>query len=151
MRILLMATALSAYPHPSLSQRSLQGPERKAVLNAARTVLEKDLQQRVLFVVQSLRELNGWAFLTGRTVQPNGKPIDYRRTHYREAVDAEAFDDAVSVLLQKSKRGWQVKVFALGATDVPWVDWPRKFGAPKRLFPGLQAHLPNIRLEHTKK
>jgi hypothetical protein len=109
-------------------------PERKAIMDALRVPVEKDLKQKVLFKVDTLRVLNGWAFLGGMPLQKNGKNIDYRKTKYRDALEADAFDDSIYALLKKGAKGWSVKAFVIGPTDVAWEGWDKEFGAPRAIF-----------------
>lgn len=115
-----------------------QSAERKAILYALRTEVEKELKQSVTFKVDHLGVAKGWAFLTGMPQQKNGKSIDYSKTQYKDAVDAGAFDDGICALLAKAKGKWVVKVFVIGATDVPWTCWWKEFGAPKHIFLGIE-------------
>ena len=108
-------------------------PERKAIMDALRVPVEKDLKQKVIFKVDSLRVQNGWAFLGGMPLQKSGKHIDYRKTKYREALEAGAFDDSVYALL-KSTKGWSVVAFVIGPTDVAWESWDKEYHAPRSLF-----------------
>ena len=40
--------------------------ERKAILNAMRVPVEKDLKQKVVFVVDHIKTQGSWAFVSGR-------------------------------------------------------------------------------------
>jgi hypothetical protein len=109
-------------------------PERKAIMNAVRPLVEKKVKQKVIFKVNVLRVSKGYAFMNAQPVQPNGKPIDYRKTVYWEDIQNGAFDDQVLVLLQKTGSKWKVLEWSLGATDWPVEDWLRKHkGAPKNI------------------
>ena len=55
-------------------------PERKAVLDALRAPVEKRLRRKVVFKVDELKVLDGWAFVRGVPQQPGGKPMDYSGT-----------------------------------------------------------------------
>ena len=109
-------------------------PERKAILDAARAPIQKDLKQRIVFVVRHLATQDGWAFLYSELQRPDGKRIDYSRTRYRDAVEAGAFDSGSGVLLRKRGGQWRVVQYALGPTDVAWDDWDRRYGAPRAIF-----------------
>lgn len=109
-------------------------PERKAIMDALRVPVEKDLKQKVIFTVNSLRVQNGWAFLGGMPLQKNGKHIDYPKTKYREALEAGAFDDSVYALLKKGAKGWKVIAFVIGPTDVAWESWDKEYHAPRSIF-----------------
>ena len=97
--------------------------------------VEQKLQQKVLFVVRGIGVQDGYAFMQGRPVQPDGARIDYSHTVYSEAVQAGAFDDAVFALLQWRAGSWTVLTYNIGATDVTWLPWASDYGAPETIFP----------------
>ncbi len=109
--------------------------DRRAILEALRDPVEKDLKQKVIFKVNHLKVHDNWAFLTGQSLTPGGKKIDYRKTKYKDAVNSDAFDDWICALLQKKGKTWRVVQFAIGATDVVWDGWHLKYKAPKAIFP----------------
>ena len=110
-------------------------PERKAIMDGVRIPIEKDLKQRVIFQVDHLKMLGSWAFFSGKNLTPSGKKIDYRKTRYKEAMEAGAFDDWTCALLKKEGKKWKVVSYAIGATDVVWDGWYEKYKAPKSIFP----------------
>lgn len=110
-------------------------PDRKAIMDGLRIPIEKDLKQRVIFQVDHLKMLGNWAFFSGKNLTPSGKRIDYRKTRYKEAMEAGAFDDWSCALLKKEGKKWKVVSYAIGATDVVWDGWYEKYKAPKSIFP----------------
>lgn len=108
--------------------------ERKAILDAVRPAIEKDLKQKVVFIVRGLKTQQGFAFAQLEPQKPGGAPVDYSRTRYAEAIRAGAFDNGISALLRKEKKRWRLLRYSIGATDVPYVDWDREFRAPRALF-----------------
>lgn len=108
---------------------------RKAILDSLRPPVEKDLKQKVKFQVDHLKVQGNWAFMTGKSLTAAGKKIDYRKTKYREALEAGAFDDWICALFKKEGSKWKVARFAIGATDVVWDGWYQEFKAPKAIFP----------------
>ncbi len=66
--------------------------------------------------------------------------IDYHGTSYQKAIDAGAFDDGIVALLQKRGGKWQVVEYVIGATDVPYVEWNRKYRAPSEIFKEQQRN-----------
>lgn len=140
MKWLMIPVALLAVG--SFGQTKLEKPKagsavRKAILDALRPSIEKDLKQKVVFKVDELRVYQGWAFVDAHSVQPNLKQIDFRKTRYREALEAGMFDgDSTYALLRKVGNAWKVKAFVIGPTDVYWIGWmDTPFSAPKTLFP----------------
>jgi len=108
--------------------------ERKAIMDALRPSVEKKLQQQVIFKVDHLKVQNGWAFLIGKPQRLDGTPVDYSDTVYRNAVGAGAFDDGIVALLHETGGKWKMVQYVIGATDVPYVDWDKKYRAPKAIF-----------------
>jgi len=109
--------------------------ERKAITDALRVPVEKRLKQEVVFKIDHLKVQKGWAFLLGTPRRPDGGQIDYRNTIYAEAQKAGAFDDGVMALLHRVGGQWRVVQYVIGATDVAYIGWDRKFHAPSAIFP----------------
>lgn len=109
--------------------------ERKAILDALRVPVEKQLKQRIVFVTEHFNVSGNWAFVSGDPQSPSGGRPDYRRTPYQEAIDSDAFDNNFFALVKKTAGRWKVVTFAIGCTDVCYADWWRRFKAPKRIFP----------------
>jgi hypothetical protein len=134
--VLAVSASASAQKRPSTPAPNSQ--ERKAIMNALRAPVEKQLKRKVIFKVDELRVKDGWAFLRGVPQQPGGKAMDYRGTPYQDALEAGAFDDGICALLRKqgsgSKAKWRVVTYQIGATDVPYDGWDREYKAPSSIF-----------------
>ncbi|MGA0545914.1 hypothetical protein ACO2Q1_11615 [Brevundimonas sp. VNH65] len=110
-------------------------PLRPVVLNALRPAIVADLGQPVMFVVQTLRAQGDWAYVVARPQQPDGQPIDFRRTRYRQAMEQGVFDGpTLYALMQRRDQRWTVVDFAIGPSDAPQAGWPDEFGAPETLL-----------------
>ncbi|MGI9166573.1 MAG: hypothetical protein ACR2G5_09325 [Pyrinomonadaceae bacterium] len=109
--------------------------ERKAIVDALRIPVEKGVKQPVIFKIEHLKVQNDLAFLLGVPQHPDGSALDYHGTVYQDAVDAGAFDDGIVALLRKVNAKWKVVQYVIGSTDVPYVEWDKKYGAPKGIFP----------------
>ena len=140
--LMLCASAVSAQGGGTLKPESAAVPhvpekgsvERKAIVDALRAPIEKQLKQPVIFKIDHLKVQNNWAFLSGRPQNSDGSAIDYTNTVYQDAVDSGAFDDGIVALLRKVNSKWTVVQYVVGATDVPYVDWDKKYRAPKGIF-----------------
>ena len=108
--------------------------ERGAIMDGLRGPVVNELRQPVIFKVELLRVREGWAFLKAQPRRPDGAPIDDRQTKVREAVAAGMFDGGVQALLKRNGTRWEVVDWALGATDVPYGGWWKKYRAPKSIF-----------------
>lgn len=137
-----LVSILLLVPTIALAQSTLQKPAagsplRKAILDALRPNIEKDVGQKVVFIVSALRVYQGWAYVACRPVKPDLKPIDFMKTKYKQALLDGVFDgDSTYALLKQSKGKWVVKTFVIGPTDVAWSNWMEEpYYAPKTLFP----------------
>ena len=109
--------------------------ERKAITDALRVPVEKKLKQSVVFNIDHLKVQDGWAFMFGAPRKPGGGTLDYSKTSYAEAERLGMFDDNISALLHKVRGRWRVVRYVIGATDVPYIGWDEKYGAPSGIFP----------------
>lgn len=142
--------ATIGWPQDQLQKPKAGSALRKAVLDGLRPTVEKDLKQKVIFQVSQLRVYKGWALVFARPLQPRSKPIDFKKTHYREDIDAGMFDgDSLYALLRLSGKVWKVKTFVIGPTDVAWSGWMGEpYHAPKTLFPPPFGPGKNRRAHH---
>lgn len=112
--------------------------ERTAILGALRTPIERQLKQKIVFVTDNFSVQGTWAFVSGTPQAPSGGPPDYRGTVFQEAKEAGAFDNNFFALLRKTSGKWRVVKYAIGCTDVCFVDWWRRYRAPKAIFPYVE-------------
>jgi hypothetical protein len=109
--------------------------ERKAILDALRVPVERQLRQTIVFNVEHLRVRGGWAFVGGDPQKPGGGEPNYRGTPYWSARQAGAFDNNFFAVLRKTGGRWRVVTYAIGCTDVCYATWWRDHGAPRAIFP----------------
>ena len=115
---------------------------RKQLLDTIRVPTEEHLGQSVVFKVNTLRATAIWAFFVGEAIQPNGKPIDYRKSkEFKEdrkatqiGLDAGVLYGGVDALLKKEGTKWKVIAVTFDATDVHWLDYDKRFGVPQTLI-----------------
>lgn len=109
-------------------------PERQAIMDALRTPVERELRKRVIFKVDLLKVQAGWAFMRGIPLRSDSSPMDYRGAPYQQAIDEGVFDDWICALFHWRSGEWEVVQYVIGATDVVYADWSRRFGAPSAIF-----------------
>jgi len=134
--LLLTAFALAPVPRAAHAQHTPRpgSKERKALMDAARVPVQKQLKKPVIFKVDALKVQGAWAFLRGVPLQPNGKPMDYKGTIYEESIREGAFSGMVCALMKREKGKWKVVDYAIGPSDVAWDDWDKRYGAPSSIF-----------------
>ena len=109
--------------------------ERKAILDALRVPVEKELKQKVIFAIDNFNVQGTWAFVSGTPQNEDGDKPDYTGTPYQEAVEAEMFDNNFFALLKNTGGKWRVVTRAIGCTDVCFAPWWKDHKAPKAIFP----------------
>ena len=109
--------------------------ERAAILDALRPQVELKLKQKVVFVVNTINVLGNWVFVDGQVRTPEGKVPNWKNTPYAQAAQYGAQSDGISALLRRSGNGWRITTYAIGCTDVCYVDWWKRYKAPKAVFP----------------
>ncbi|WP_426702932.1 hypothetical protein ACPPVV_08030 [Rhodanobacter sp. Col0626] len=131
---LVIATLGQVHAQALLQTPSVQSPERRDVLDAARTKVQSQLGKPVRFKVEQLRLADSWAYLHATMQDAQGQAVSYTGTRYEEA-DRHGLKSAkYDALLRRVHGRWTVKVDSIGATDVPWTSWSRDHGAPSTLF-----------------
>src|SRR5215211_9530186 len=108
--------------------------ERKAIADALRAPVEKELRQKVVFKIDHLKASGDWAFLRGVPQRPGGGRVDYGNTPYRQRIEDGVFDDWICALLRKRAGKWQVVKYVIGATDVVYEGWDGEYDAPPAIF-----------------
>jgi hypothetical protein len=109
--------------------------ERAVLLDTLRPSIEKELKQKVVFVIYRMNIQGSWAFVDGRLRTPSGKVPNWKNTPYAQAESYGAQSDGISALLKRTGKRWRIIEKAIGCTDVCYVDWWRKYKAPKAIFP----------------
>jgi hypothetical protein len=124
----------------SLNAQAVEHPEkgsaeRTAILDTLRPPVEQKLKQKVVFVINSINIQGNWVFVDGRLRTPEGKVPNWKNTPYAQAASYGAQSDGISALLRRSGSSWMITTYAIGCTDVCYVDWWKRYRAPKAIFP----------------
>ena len=131
----LVATGALGMAGPAAPAEVL-GPERAAILDAARGPAETTLTRPVKLKVHRLAREGRWAFVLAAMQAPDGSPISYEGTPKAEAARAGLVSKDYAALLSHSDAGWSVVVQAVGPTDAAWADLAQTYGAPAELIGG---------------
>jgi len=111
-------------------------PERKVILDALRVPVERDLKQKIVFVAGDFKVQGNWAFVGGRPTTLTGANPNLKNTAWDGSEDL--FDNNFFGLLKKRNGKWRVVAYALGCTDVCYIDWWSQHKSPKAIFPHTQ-------------
>ncbi|MEX0853561.1 MAG: hypothetical protein WD036_09815 [Bauldia sp.] len=110
-------------------------PLRAQILDAVRPMVEAEVGKPVEFVVNDMRVLGEWAFMSLTPQRPGGGAVEYLYTRYQTAWENDMFGYTVSALLRLTPKGWLVYQYDFGATDVPWIGWWNYYPVPQEVFP----------------
>lgn len=109
--------------------------ERKAILDAARAPLARQLGKSLMMVVQVLRTDGHWAYLQATPYSADGKgPFDWSGTPFARDIEDGFASDILMVLLERNGAGWRVLELVIGPTDVAWLNWAESYRLPEALF-----------------
>jgi hypothetical protein len=133
----LAVCSLSAAAQSSVYTPKASSPERKAIINALRVSVEKDLKMPVIFVVKHpeifFRVQQGWAFVGAEFRHPNGDAMG--AGYFKADPDGSDTSNMVIALLHRVHGRWQVVDHDTGAIDAAWADYSQKYHTPVALFP----------------
>lgn len=137
-RLLAAAITLLALALPAAAQGAREPargtPERAALMDAIRPLVEVRTGAPVEFMVVRLRVSGDWAFAIVDPQRPGGAPIDPARTIYGE--DAEYMDGLRTyALLVRANGRWNIVDYAVGPTDAFWDGNPLYRQIPRGLLP----------------
>lgn len=133
--VLVILTAAFVVSAQSVQTPEKGSAERKAIMDVIRVPVEREMKQKIVFVVDDLNVQGTWAFVSGSMQTPSGGRPDVRNTQYAEAAEAGAFDSNFFALLRRVGGKWKLTTHAIGCTDVCYLDWRSKYRAPKAIFP----------------
>ncbi len=131
--LVIIAASLAAAQSVHTPEKG--SPERKAILDALRIPVERELKQPIVFAADHFNVTATWAFLGGQPQAPGGGAPNYRGTPYQKAKAADMFDNNFFALLKKIAGKWKVVRYEIGCTDVCYADWWKRYKAPKAIFP----------------
>ena len=142
MRLLIAALAAACSPPaqttPATPPEAPSAEAESASLVAALTpVVAADVgQPNVTLTAETVRVQDDWGWLVA---QPHG--VDWSATKYAARAEAGALDGngTTYALLKRENGAWRVLDFVVGPTDVAYMDWPARHGAPPELM-GLPAN-----------
>lgn len=122
--LFLICSSLPIYAVPRTYEPKPGSAERKAILDALRKPISKDLKKKIIFKVHHLKVCNGWAWAMVTAVRPDGSELG-----------EEDFRGSAQGLLRKSGKHWTVLMAGI-ATDVTILENAKKKypQAPRSIF-----------------
>ena len=126
------AAAPSQAPVVAIDVSTVDPATRTGVLDALSTAIAEDLGQQVDFRVDQLKAEGDWAWVVVLPQALGGSPMDFSTTKYAAQAKEGALDGGgvTYALLERKNGAWTVRDFVVGPTDVAYLDWPDRYGAP---------------------
>lgn len=107
--------------------------ERKAIMDALRVPIKRQLKKPVIFQVGNLRVKDGWAVISATPLRPDGGKFDWTDTKYAKCIKEGDCDNGVQALLKRSGDTWSVVEYAIGSTDWGMGNACKKHNCPIEL------------------
>ena len=103
---------------------------------AATPVIGEDIGVPVSLAPRVSRIDGDWGWLIAQPWTPDGAAIDWSQTRHASRAENGVMDSSgtVYVLLKRENGSWRVVEHTVAPTDVAWLDWPQRHGAPASLF-----------------
>jgi hypothetical protein len=114
-------------PKPALA-------EHEAIVGLAEVAASAELKQVAWLEPGVLNVVDGWAFLFADLRDALGAPYDYTGSALEAAAAAGGVSHTYAGLLRMKAGEWRMVVQAIGPTDVAWVPWAERYGAPEAVF-----------------
>lgn len=124
-------------PEPTARPVAENPNQQTAALTAAlEPIAATEIGQAVALQVQTSRVMNEWAWVIAMPTQPDGAAIDWSTTAMASRYENGVLGDngMIYALLRQDNGAWTVVEYTIGPTDVAWLDWPARHGAPESLF-----------------
>lgn len=109
------------------------GAERKAIMDALRVPIKRELKKAVIFQVGLFRVKDGWAVISATPLKPDGNKFDWRNTKYEKCMRGGVCDNGVQALLKNTGNAWHVIEYAVGSTDWAMGRACKKHNCPPEL------------------
>ncbi|MDR3494502.1 MAG: hypothetical protein P4L82_07855 [Ancalomicrobiaceae bacterium] len=138
---LLLNAAMLASSPVGATEPPVGSPERGALLTTLRQRVEVDLGSPIAFRVSRIDIEGAWAYVSAIPTR-GASPLDWSTTKFADAIANDMMSSMVLALLQRRGGAWQTIDYALGPTDVAWVDWIAKYHVPKALFVAVKPATP---------
>lgn len=107
-----------------------------ALVEALTPTVSELIGQPISLETHRMSVMDDWAWLVATPRQPDGAPLDWAATSFASAHENGVLgsDGATYALFKREGETWRLVDYVVGPTDVAWVDWPTRHGAPEALF-----------------
>lgn len=142
-RVLCIAIALLASactpPSPAPEPPAAPAPAApspdattEALLGVLTPLVSAEVGKPVNLVTTTVNVTDQWSYVVAQPRNTDGSEIDWTTTNLASRYENGAMDTggAVHALLKNENGVWTVLEYVLAPTDVAWLDWAARHGAP---------------------
>lgn len=138
----LAALLVACTPPAQNAETPTEEPMAEAPTNAdplaaaATPAIAADIGVPVSLAVTSSATDGDWGWLVAQPWTPEGAQLDWSQTRYAQRAAEGVLDGngTTYVLLKRENGSWRVVEHVVGPTDVAWLEWPQRHGAPAALL-----------------
>lgn len=114
-------------PAPAAQSATAQSP-----VDALEPVIEAEVGIPLALRATTINVVEGWAYVEAQPKNPDGSDIDWATTSLASRYENGAMDTGGSVhaLLRNDNGSWTLLEHVIAPTDVAWLDWAARHGAP---------------------
>lgn len=135
---LALLTACSPPGQQSKSSEDITATENQTdpLALALTPVLAENLERPISLSLQTSAINGDWGWIVAQPWTADGTQIDWSQTPYAERARDGVLDGngTTYALLRRENGQWRVVEYAVGPTDVVWLEWADRHGAPADLM-----------------
>ncbi|MGY0634207.1 hypothetical protein [Luteimonas sp. A478] len=131
---------MTSNPGPALLSLQSDDSDWQALVDLTLERARARLGKPVELDLQAVDRCGHWAFVRARLRDTGGGALTLDDTPFAEAAAAGGVSDLAAVLFRRHEdastgdSAWQVVDQTILPTDVAWLAWPQKHGAPSQLL-----------------
>jgi hypothetical protein len=132
--LLIVACSASGAFAQKADEPAEDSPEGVAIQKALSVPVSRDLTQEITFSIDTFNVQGNWAFVGGKARDAKGAEPNWKVTKYQSFIDNNDFEDNLFALLKKTDGKWEVVTYMMNCHDVCYLEWARKYKAPKAII-----------------
>jgi len=126
---------------PEAPAASSPDASTQAVIDVLTPVVSTEVGQPVRLQPNTVSVRDEWAYVDAQVANPDGSEIDWSTTNLASRYENGVMDTGggVHALLKNENGTWVVLEHVIAPTDVAWIDWAARHGAPPDIL-GLPSN-----------
>jgi len=129
---ILMGCSPPAANAPATPAVATEAVTSQGAVDALTPLISAEIGAPVSLQATTVNVVDNWAYVEAAPKNADGSEIDWTRTNLASRYENGAMDTngAVHALLRNENGSWTVLERVIAPTDVAWLDWAARHGAP---------------------